>query len=102
MRFRRQEASRRHFFTIFSIFGVVLEGPRPPQMEPKSLKNAKNRRKNDVKKNIFYRAHFYRFLSDFGAKILSKMDHKWRFFDVFFENVDFVKYSKNHSKTNGF
>ena len=58
MRFRRQEASRRRFFTIFSIFGVVLEGPRPPKMEPKSLKNVKNRGKNDVKKNTFFKSQF--------------------------------------------
>ena len=58
MRFRRQETPRSRFFLIFSILGVVLEGPKPPKMEPKALKNTEKRAKNDIKKTRFFKSQF--------------------------------------------
>ena len=84
-----------NFFGFCSIFGRPGASPN----RPKIAKNRKKKlKKSKLKNTCFFNSIFFEFSPFWPPKTKAKS----RFFCYFFENVDFMKISKNHRKNNGF
>merc|ERR1712159_436064 len=72
---------------IFFVFFQFLEGPGPPEIEPKSRKIEKKLKKSKLKNHMFFNSIFFEFSPFWPPKTKAKS----RLFCYFFENVDFMK-----------
>ena len=83
------------FSDLFSLF----EPPGASQNRTKITEHLKKTRKNGIDKSISFKHYFLSIFNGFGH---AKMEPKFNFLHGFFENIDFLKISQNHWKTNGF
>ena len=84
-----QNRPERDFFDFLLIFGA----PRASQNRAKIMKNRKKAMKNRCQENTWLSTPFF---LDFSWFWPPQTSPKSRFFRICFEDVDFLKISKNH------